>query len=147
MYNFSCSNVQGHVIDSAASKGVIHKNNAANKKSSLAKNLNALKAAPDHGAALAMYPRFARLSAPRWESRLGRRGIFAFSGGLRCAVVRLRNGASARGQTDDLPRDEVARQQVGIETEQLFDVRPVELGDLVERVALLKPVNGAAVFA
>lgn len=34
------------VIDSAASKGVIHKNNAANKKSSLAKSLNALKAAP-----------------------------------------------------------------------------------------------------
>ena len=34
------------VIDSAASKGIIHKNNAANKKSALAKNLNALKAAP-----------------------------------------------------------------------------------------------------
>ena len=29
------------VIDSAASKGIIHKNNAANKKSALAKNLNA----------------------------------------------------------------------------------------------------------
>lgn len=34
------------VIDSAASKGIIHKNNASNKKSALAKNLNALKAAP-----------------------------------------------------------------------------------------------------
>ncbi|HIY97648.1 MAG TPA: 30S ribosomal protein S20 [Candidatus Borkfalkia excrementigallinarum] len=34
------------IIDSAASKGIIHKNNAANKKSALAKNLNALKAAP-----------------------------------------------------------------------------------------------------
>ena len=34
------------VIDSAASKGILHKNNAANKKSALAKNLNALKAAP-----------------------------------------------------------------------------------------------------
>ena len=34
------------VIDSAVSKGVIHKNNAANKKSALAKNLNALKNAP-----------------------------------------------------------------------------------------------------
>ena len=34
------------IIDSAASKGVIHKNNAANKKSALAKNLTALKAAP-----------------------------------------------------------------------------------------------------
>ena len=34
------------VIDAAASKGVIHKNNAANKKSALAKGLNALKAAP-----------------------------------------------------------------------------------------------------
>ena len=34
------------VIDSAASKGIIHKNYAANKKSALAKNLNALKAAP-----------------------------------------------------------------------------------------------------
>ena len=33
-------------IDSAASKGILHKNNAANKKSALAKNLNALKAAP-----------------------------------------------------------------------------------------------------
>lgn len=33
------------VIDSAASKGIIHKNNASNKKSALAKNLNALKAA------------------------------------------------------------------------------------------------------
>lgn len=33
------------VIDSAASKGIIHKNNAANKKSALAKSLNALKAA------------------------------------------------------------------------------------------------------
>ena len=32
------------VIDSAASKGILHKNNAANKKSALAKNLNALKA-------------------------------------------------------------------------------------------------------
>ena len=34
------------VIDSAASKGILHKNNAANKKSALARNLNALKAAP-----------------------------------------------------------------------------------------------------
>ncbi len=34
------------VIDSAASKGILHKNNAANKKSALAKSLNALKAAP-----------------------------------------------------------------------------------------------------
>ncbi len=34
------------VIDSAASKGILHKNNAANKKSALAKNLNALKATP-----------------------------------------------------------------------------------------------------
>ena len=33
------------VIDSAASKGILHKNNAANKKSALAKNLNAAKAA------------------------------------------------------------------------------------------------------
>ena len=32
------------VIDSAASKGILHKNNAANKKSALAKNLNAAKA-------------------------------------------------------------------------------------------------------
>ncbi len=32
------------VIDSAVSKGILHKNNAANKKSALAKNLNALKA-------------------------------------------------------------------------------------------------------
>lgn len=32
------------IIDSAASKGILHKNNAANKKSALAKNLNALKA-------------------------------------------------------------------------------------------------------
>ena len=34
------------VIDSAASKGILHKNNAANKKAALAKNLNALKANP-----------------------------------------------------------------------------------------------------
>ncbi|MBR2616854.1 MAG: 30S ribosomal protein S20, partial [Clostridia bacterium] len=33
------------VIDSAASKGVIHKNNAANKKAKLAKKLDALKKA------------------------------------------------------------------------------------------------------
>ena len=32
------------IIDSAASQGVIHKNNAANKKSGLAKKLDALKA-------------------------------------------------------------------------------------------------------
>jgi len=32
------------VIDSAVSKGILHKNNAANKKSALAKNLNAIKA-------------------------------------------------------------------------------------------------------
>ena len=32
------------IIDSAASKGILHKNNAANKKSALAKNLNAAKA-------------------------------------------------------------------------------------------------------
>lgn len=31
-------------IDSAASKGIIHKNNAANKKAKLAKRLNALPA-------------------------------------------------------------------------------------------------------
>ena len=34
------------IIDSAASKGILHKNNAANKKSALAKNLNSLKANP-----------------------------------------------------------------------------------------------------
>ena len=34
-------------IDSAASKGIIHKNNAANKKSALAKKLNALKASAE----------------------------------------------------------------------------------------------------
>lgn len=33
------------VIDSAAAKGILHKNNAANKKSALAKRLNAAKAA------------------------------------------------------------------------------------------------------
>ncbi len=33
------------VIDSAASKGVLHKNNAANKKAKLAKKLDALKKA------------------------------------------------------------------------------------------------------
>ncbi len=32
------------IVDSAASKGVIHKNNAANKKSAMAKKLSALKA-------------------------------------------------------------------------------------------------------
>ena len=32
------------VIASAVSKGILHKNNAANKKSALAKNLNAIKA-------------------------------------------------------------------------------------------------------
>ena len=32
------------VIDSAVSKGLIHKNNAANKKSALSKKVNALKA-------------------------------------------------------------------------------------------------------
>lgn len=36
------------VIDSAASKGILHKNSAANKKSSLAKSLNALKASADN---------------------------------------------------------------------------------------------------
>ena len=34
------------IIDAAASKGVIHKNNAANKKSAIAKKINALKNAP-----------------------------------------------------------------------------------------------------
>lgn len=38
-------------IDSAASKGILHKNNAANKKSALAKNLNAAKAAAEKAAA------------------------------------------------------------------------------------------------
>ncbi len=32
------------IVDSAAAKGVIHKNNAANKKSAMAKKLSALKA-------------------------------------------------------------------------------------------------------
>ena len=32
------------VIDSAVSKGLIHKNNAANKKSAISKKVNALKA-------------------------------------------------------------------------------------------------------
>lgn len=36
--------VAGRALDKAASKGVIHKNNAANRKSSLAKRLNAPKA-------------------------------------------------------------------------------------------------------
>lgn len=36
--------VAGQALDKAASKGVIHKNNAANRKSSLAKRLNAPKA-------------------------------------------------------------------------------------------------------
>ena len=40
-------------IDSAASKGILHKNNAANKKSALAKNLNAAKAAAGKAAAAA----------------------------------------------------------------------------------------------
>ena len=39
------------VIDSAASKGILHKNNAANKKSALAKNLNAAKASAAKAAA------------------------------------------------------------------------------------------------
>ena len=39
------------VIDSAVSKGILHKNNAANKKSALAKNLNAAKAAAEKAAA------------------------------------------------------------------------------------------------
>ena len=39
------------VIDSAVSKGILHKNNAANKKSALAKNLNALKAGVKTGPA------------------------------------------------------------------------------------------------
>ncbi len=32
------------IIDGAAAKGIIHKNNAANKKSAIAKKVNALKA-------------------------------------------------------------------------------------------------------
>ena len=39
------------VIDSAAAKGILHKNNAANKKSGLAKKLNELKAHPQPAAA------------------------------------------------------------------------------------------------
>ena len=39
------------VIDSAVSKGILHKNNAANKKSAMAKNLNAAKTAPADTAA------------------------------------------------------------------------------------------------
>lgn len=39
------------VIDSAVSKGILHKNNAANKKSALAKNLNSAKAAAEKAAA------------------------------------------------------------------------------------------------
>ena len=34
------------LIDSAASKGIYHKNNAANKKSAIAKKLDSLKKAP-----------------------------------------------------------------------------------------------------
>ena len=51
------------VIDYAASKGIIHKNNAANKKSALAKNLNAAKAAAAEQAAAAP----AQESAPAAE--------------------------------------------------------------------------------
>ena len=40
-------------IDSAASKGILHKNNAANKKSALAKNLTAAKPAAGKAAAAA----------------------------------------------------------------------------------------------
>ncbi len=39
------------VIDSAAAKGILHKNNAANKKSGLTKKLNELKAQPQPAAA------------------------------------------------------------------------------------------------
>jgi len=38
------------VIDSAVFKGILHKNNAANKKSALAKNLNSAKAAAEKAA-------------------------------------------------------------------------------------------------
>ena len=51
------------VIDSAASKGIIHKNNAANEKSALSKNLNAAKAAAAEQAAAAP----AQESAPAAE--------------------------------------------------------------------------------
>lgn len=43
-------------IDSAASKGILHKNNAANKKSALAKRLNAAKAAQAAAPAAAETP-------------------------------------------------------------------------------------------
>ena len=59
------------VIDSAASKGILHKNNAANKKSTLAKNLNALKAAPKAEAAapVAEAPAPAVEEAPAAEAK------------------------------------------------------------------------------
>lgn len=52
------------VIDSAASKGILHKNNAANKKSALAKRLNAAKAAAQEAAPAAAPAEEAPAAAP-----------------------------------------------------------------------------------
>lgn len=55
------------VIDSAASKGILHKNNAANKKSALAKRLNAAKAAQGAAPAEAAPAPVAEAPAPAVE--------------------------------------------------------------------------------
>ncbi len=55
------------VIDSAASKGILHKNNAANKKSALAKRLNAAKAAAQEAAPAAEEAPAAAPAAPAVE--------------------------------------------------------------------------------
>ena len=74
------------VIDSAASKGILHKNNAANKKSALAKNLNALKAAPK--AAPAVEVEEVKVEAVAAEAPVARVGlIYDFPAAVGGAVV------------------------------------------------------------
>ena len=55
------------VIDSAASKGILHKNNAANKKSALAKKLNVLKASAQAAPAPAVQEEVKEEPAPAAE--------------------------------------------------------------------------------
>lgn len=50
-------------------------------------------------------------------------------------------------QTDHLPAHKIAGQQIGIKPQQLFNIRAVAFGDLIQRVAFLQAVNRPAVFA
>ena len=50
-------------------------------------------------------------------------------------------------QADHLPADKIAGQQVGVQPQELLNIRAVARRDFIQRVAFLKAIDRAAVLA